>query len=68
VQPNESWAELRRLDAPALSFEVDNASNIIKQPPVRWFYPSTENIYNKTNYDVVSSKDNLTTRVFWDVK
>jgi len=68
VQPHESWAELRRLDAPALSFEVDNASNIIKQPPVRWFYPSTENIYNKTNYDVVSSKDNLTTRIFWDVK
>ncbi|AEW03473.1 hypothetical protein A4D02_19245 [Niastella koreensis] len=68
VQPHESWAELRRLDAPALSFEVDNASNIIKQPPVRWFYPSSENIYNKTNYDVVSSKDNLTTRIFWDVK
>jgi hypothetical protein len=67
VQPHESWAEIRRLDAPTFGFEVDAASNIIKQPPVRWYYPATENTFNKANYDAVSSKDNLTTKIFWDV-
>ena len=68
VQPNENWAEVRRLDAPAFSFEVDNANNIIKQPPVRWVYPTSEVTYNKANYETVRSKDNLTTKIFWDVK
>jgi hypothetical protein len=68
VQPHESWAEIRRLDAPALSFEVDAANTILKQPPVRWIYPASEIAYNKANYDAVSSKDNLTTKIFWDVK
>ncbi len=68
VQPNENWAEVRRLDLPALSFEVDAANNIIKQPPVRWVYPTSEVTYNKANYDAVKEKDNLTTRIFWDVK
>jgi hypothetical protein len=68
VQPYESWAEIRRLDAPTFSFEVDAASTIIQQPPVRWYYPATENTFNKANYDAVSSKDNLTTRIFWDLK
>jgi hypothetical protein len=68
VQPNENWAEVRRLDLPAFSFEVDNANNIIKQPPVRWVYPTSEVTYNKANYETVRSKDNLTTRIFWDVK
>lgn len=68
VQPHESWAEYRRLDAPAFSFEVDAASTIIKQPPVRWIYPSSEITYNKANHETVRSKDNLTTKIFWDVK
>jgi hypothetical protein len=68
VQPNENWAEVRRLDLPAFSFEVDNASTIIKQPPVRWVYPTSEVTYNKANYETVRSKDNLTTKIFWDVK
>lgn len=68
IQPNESWAETRRLDAPAFSFEVDAASSIVKQPPVRWIYPSSEVTYNKANYEAVSAKDNLTTKIFWDVK
>lgn len=68
VQPNENWAEVRRLDAPTFSFEVDAASTIIKQPPVRWIYPASEVTYNKTNYETVRSKDNLTTKIFWDVK
>jgi hypothetical protein len=68
VQPHENWAEVRRLDAPAFSFEVDAASTIAKQPPVRWIYPASEIAYNKANYETVRSKDNLTTKIFWDVK
>jgi hypothetical protein len=68
VQPHESWAELRRLDNPFLLFENDGASTIIPNPPVRWVYPASELAYNKANYETVRSKDNLTTRIFWDVK
>ena len=67
VQPVESWAELRRLDAPVFSFEVDN-SNTQKQPPYRWVYAGSETTYNATNYETVKAKDNLTTKIFWDVK
>lgn len=66
VQPLEGWAELRRLDAPTLTFWTDDA-NAQKQPPVRWYYPSSEATYNTTNYETVKSKDNLTTKIFWDI-
>lgn len=67
LQPHESWAELRRLDYPTLSFQDDN-SNIQKQPPFRWVYPTSETVYNTNNYNAVKTKDNLTTKIFWDVK
>ena len=67
VEPVESWAEIRRLDAPAFSFQVDN-SNAQKQPPYRWYYPGEELTYNTVNYETVKAKDNLTTKIFWDVK
>ncbi|HEX2535259.1 MAG TPA: SusD/RagB family nutrient-binding outer membrane lipoprotein, partial [Chitinophagaceae bacterium] len=67
VQPLESWAEIRRLDAPALVFQQD-AANAQKQPPARWFYPTSEMIYNGANYEAVKAKDNLTTRIFWDLQ
>lgn len=67
VQPLENWSELRRLDYPVLKFEVD-ASNAQTQPPVRWFYAAGEKTYNTANYATVASKDNLTTKLFWDVK
>lgn len=67
VQPIESWAEQRRLDAPSFSFEVDIA-NTQKQPPYRWLYANSEQTYNNANYSTVKSKDNLTTKIFWDVK
>lgn len=66
VQPYENWAEVRRLDSPTFSFEQDN-SNAQKQPPYRWFYPNSEITYNTANYEAVKSKDNLTTKIFWDV-
>lgn len=67
VQPVDLWSEIRRLDLPKLTFRDDNA-NLQKQPPVRWFYPTAESIYNPTNYSAVSGKDNLATRIFWDAK
>lgn len=66
LQPLESWAEIRRTKLPVLNFQVDN-TNAQTLPPVRWFYPSSENTYNTTNYQAVSAKDKLTTKIFWDV-
>lgn len=66
LQPHESWAELRRLNYPQLSFQTDN-SNVQKQPPFRWVYPSSESVYNTENYNAVKAKDNLTTKLFWDI-
>ena len=67
VQAYDGWAEQRRLDLPKVSFWTDDA-NAQKQPPVRWLYPTSELTYNGTNYGTVKSKDNLTTKIFWDTK
>jgi tetratricopeptide (TPR) repeat protein len=66
IQPFENWAEVRRTDLPALSFWTDAATPSAPNVPVRWMYPSSENVYNKANYAAVSGKDNLTTKLFWD--
>jgi len=66
VQPLESWAEIRRMDSPVLTFQADNSS-AQKTPPNRWIYPSSEVAYNTANYQAVQSKDNLQTKIFWDV-
>lgn len=67
VQPIDAWAELRRFDAPVLSFWLDNA-NAQTQPPFRWIYPGSEQTYNTANYEAVRASDNLTTKIFWDVR
>ncbi|HEV7380722.1 MAG TPA: SusD/RagB family nutrient-binding outer membrane lipoprotein [Dyadobacter sp.] len=67
VQAYENWADVRRLDLPALDFQVDNANNQTV-PPFRWTVPSHEITYNTTNYAAVSANDKLTTKLFWDVK
>lgn len=67
LQAYENWAEARRLDGVTFNFWEDNA-NAQKQPPYRWFYGSSEKVYNIANYEKVRSKDNLTTKIFWDVK
>jgi hypothetical protein len=66
IQPEENWAELRRLNYPVLTFLVDN-TNAQTQPPVRWFYAQGESTYNTANYATVSASDNLSTKIFWDV-
>ena len=67
IQPIEGWAEQRRLDLPSFTFLPDE-TNAQKLPPTRWLYAPTENTYNTANYSAVRSKDNLTTKIFWDVK
>lgn len=66
IQLPESWAERRRLDLPALNFVPDNSSTQTL-PPFRWAYVANERTYNADNYAAVSSKDELTTKIFWDV-
>lgn len=66
VQSLENWAETRRLKMLTLTFPNDPTTQT--QPPVRWFYPSSEPVYNVANYSAVKAKDNLATKLFWDVK
>ncbi|WP_281635529.1 SusD/RagB family nutrient-binding outer membrane lipoprotein [Flavobacterium marginilacus] len=68
MQVDESWAEQRRLKLPALTFREDETSSIRKTPPTRWTYPISESIYNTANYNVVKANDNLSTKIFWDIK
>ncbi|NHE58204.1 SusD/RagB family nutrient-binding outer membrane lipoprotein [Cyclobacterium plantarum] len=65
VQPNENWAELRRIEMPDLEFWVDQ-SNQQSLPPNRWIYPGSEQTYNTQNYQQVQPNDNLTRTLFWD--
>lgn len=68
MQADESWAEQRRLKLPALPFREDETSSIRKTPPTRWTYPTSESTYNADNYNAVKANDNLSTKVFWDIK
>lgn len=67
LQPLESWAEERRLKLPVLSFLPDN-TNAQTLPPNRLLYPSDEKTFNSANYAVEAANDNLSTKIFWDVK
>jgi hypothetical protein len=58
---------MRRHDWPAPAFWVDGA-NAQQLPPQRWLYDASEKTYNGTNYSTVAAGDNLTTKIFWDVK
>ncbi|MBF4494226.1 SusD/RagB family nutrient-binding outer membrane lipoprotein [Flavobacterium sp. JLP] len=68
MQADESWAEQRRLKLPALVFQEDETSTVRKTPPTRWTYPNSESVYNTDNYNAVKANDNLSTKIFWDVK
>jgi hypothetical protein len=65
-QMPQTWAEYRRLDKPVFQFS-DDATSAQSVPPVRWLYPESEKQLNEDNYNTVKSKDELNTRVFWDV-
>lgn len=66
VQPLESWAEVRRLNYPTFSFNVE-PSDIQKTVPVKWYLPASEVNLNSANYESVKSTDNVNTKLFWDV-
>jgi hypothetical protein len=68
MQADESWAEQRRLKLPALAFLDDETSSVRKTPPTRWTYPISESVYNTVNYNAVKANDNLSTKIFWDIK
>jgi len=68
MQADESWAEQRRLKLPALTFLEDETNTVRKTPPTRWTYPTSESIYNTVNYNAVKANDNLSTKIFWDIK
>lgn len=66
IQPLNSWAEIRRLGYPVLSFWVDNA-DAQTLPPTRWQYPDNERTYNTENYNAVSAEDEISNKIFWDI-
>ncbi|HUZ57622.1 MAG TPA: SusD/RagB family nutrient-binding outer membrane lipoprotein [Hanamia sp.] len=68
MQANQAWAEYRRTKLPALSFPIDPGSVSAPNPPTRLLYPGEESSLNTANYDAVAAKDNITTKIFWDVK
>ncbi len=67
IEPIEGWAEQRRLGLPAFTF-LEDETNAQKLPPYRWLYAPSENVYNTANYSSVRAKDNLSTRIFWDLQ
>lgn len=66
VQNIQNWSEYRRLNLPQFTFPVDNSSTQT-QPPVRFPYSTSEITLNAENYKQVAAKDNLDTKIFWDV-
>lgn len=68
IQAHQAWAEYRRTKLPALTFPTDASSVLSPTPPNRFLYPGTEASLNATNYAAVKSIDNISTKVFWDVK
>ena len=68
LQAHQAWAEWRRTKFPKLTFPTDPSSSLSPNAPLRLLYPTTEATLNSNNYQAVKSKDNVTTKVFWDVK
>jgi hypothetical protein len=66
VQSLENWAETRRLKLVKLTLKDDATAQA--KTPTRWYYPSGEGVYNVTNYNTVKANDNLSTKLFWDVR
>lgn len=67
IQAQHAWAEYRRTNFPKLTFSRDNGSQQSPTPPSRLLYPENERTYNPINYQSVKDKDNLTTKLFWDI-
>jgi hypothetical protein len=68
IQAHQAWIEWRRTKLPKLNFPTDPSSVLSPAPPKRLLYPATESSLNTENYSAVKANDNVTTKVFWDVK
>lgn len=68
MQANQAWAEWRRTNLPSLYFPTDGSSILSPNVPERLLYPTTESTLNAANYAAVKAEDNVTTKIFWDVK
>ncbi len=67
LQANQAWYEWRRTKLPALSFPP-TSSITAPNPPTRFLYPGSERTLNTENYNAVKGNDNITSKIFWDVK
>ncbi|NIG55779.1 SusD/RagB family nutrient-binding outer membrane lipoprotein [Chitinophaga sp. Cy-1792] len=68
MEMNETYAEFRRLDYPQLPADIYEGQQQNASFPVRYFYPTSEAANNSENFSKVGAKNNMTTRVWWDVK
>lgn len=63
----EAWTEYRRLDYPTFNVPEVPQGDF----PLRYSYPNSEQSANIANYTAAASAiggDNLTTKIFWDIK
>ncbi|SDM69496.1 SusD/RagB family nutrient-binding outer membrane lipoprotein [Siphonobacter aquaeclarae] len=68
MQANQAWSDYRRTRLLNLPFPTDNGSASAPNPPTRLLYPTSEASLNTVNYNAVKGKDNIKTKIFWDVK
>jgi Starch-binding associating with outer membrane len=64
---HEAWVDYRRLDYPVFNVPANPGGPF----PIRYTYPNAEQTSNGTNYTAAAAAvggDELTTRIFWDVK
>ncbi len=71
MQGHEAWAEVRRLDAPALNACADGHLGGDGSVPSRFQYPLDEQTLNSSGYasgvSGLGSSDALETKLWWDV-
>lgn len=69
LQSSQAWNEIRRTGYPQLYFPSDDLSTILKTPPARVIYPSSERNYNVANYKAqvatMPDGDSFYTKLFW---
>lgn len=60
----EAWAEYRRTNYPVIP---PSAAVPTAKPPVRLFYPQTEETSNSANVKAQGTVDVFATKIFWDI-
>lgn len=69
MQGAQAWNEVRRTGYPVLHISTDDKANVLPTPPNRIVYPSSEELYNTTNYQAqiqaMGGKDDYYSKLFW---